>query len=101
MFRTSLAYNANGFKVASLNNAYISKYSLPSNIKGVVVTDVDSNSQAAMAGLHPGDVVMSINNKRVSSLKEFESIYNKIKEGHTIAMTVYSQGMEMLVIFDK
>ncbi len=101
VFRTSLTYNANGFKIADLNDAYIAKYSLPSNIKGVVVTDVNPNSQAAMAGLQPGDVVMSINNKRVSSLKEFESVYNKIKDGRTLAMTVYSQGMEMLVIFNK
>lgn len=101
VFRTSLTYNANGFKVADLNDAYTAKYSLPSNIKGVIVTDVNQDSQAAMAGLQPGDVIMSINNKRVSSLKEFESIYSKIKDGHTIAMTAYSQGMEMLVIFNK
>ncbi len=101
VFRTTLTYNANGFKVADLNDAYISKYSIQPNIKGVVVTSVSQNSQAAMAGLQLGDVITSINNKRVSSLKEFERVYDKIKNGRTIAMTVYSQGMEMLVIFNK
>jgi len=101
VFQLSTSYEANGFKVADLNDAYIAKYSLPSNIKGVVVVSVDPNSPAAMAGLQVGDVIMSVNNRRISSLKEFENAYSKIKKGHTVALTAYSQGMEMLVIFNK
>lgn len=101
VFQLSSSYEANGFKVADLNDAYIAKYSLPSNIKGVVVIDVDPSSPAAMAGLQPGDVIMAVNNRKISSLKDFESVYSKIKKGHTVALTAYSQGMEMLVIFNK
>jgi serine protease Do len=101
VFRLSTSYEASGFKVADLNDAYIAKYSLPSNIKGVVVIEVDPNSQAAMAGLQPGDVITSVNNKRISSLKDFENVYGKIKKGRTVALMAYSQGMEMLIIFNK
>jgi len=101
VFHFSTSYEASGFKVADLNDAYMVKYSLPSNIKGVVVTEVDPNSAAAMAGLQPGDVVTSVNNHQISSLKEFERVYSKIKKGHTVALTAYSQGMELLVIFNK
>ncbi len=102
VFKTSsTVYSANGFSVADLTELYMTKYSIPSNIRGVVVTSVDPNSQAAMAGLQPGDVITSLNNKKISSTKEFEKLYEKIKKNGTVIMSVYSQGMEMLVIFYK
>lgn len=97
----SSTYNASGFVVTDLTELYATKYSIPSNITGVVVTSVNPNSQAAMAGLQPGDVITSLNNKKISSTKEFENLYEKIKKGGTVIMSVYSQGMEMLVIFSK
>ncbi len=101
VFKLSNTYSADGFEVANINEAYIAKYSLPPDLKGVVVTAVNPNSQAAMAGLQPGDVITSVNNKKISSVKEFERIFDKIKAGQTVALTAYSQGMEMLVIFNK
>ncbi len=101
IFNLSTTYSADGFEVANISDAYMAKYSLPPNLKGVVVTAVDPNSQAAMAGLQPGDVIMSVNNKKVSSIKEFKKAYDKIKRGQTVALTAYAQGMEMLVIFNK
>ncbi len=101
VFNLSTSYDADGFKVANLNDAYMAKYSLPSDIKGVVVIEVDPNSAAAIAGLQPGDVITSVNNHQVSSLKEFEKVYSRIRKGHTVALTAYSQGMELLVIFNK
>ncbi len=101
IFKTTSTYTANGFTVAALTELNRSKYSIPSNVTGVVVTDVNPNSQAAMAGLQPGDVIMTLNNKRITSVKEFENLYTKIRKNGTVAMSVYSQGMEMLVIFYK
>jgi serine protease Do len=46
-------------------------------IKGVIVTDLAPNSSAARAGLRPGDVLMEVNRKPVTSVREFADAYGK------------------------
>lgn len=101
VFENTNVYNANGFTVANITPAYASQYSIPSGITGVVVTSVDPNSNAGMAGLEVGDVITSINNQKISSVQDFAKVYQSIPSGGTITMVVYSQGMEMLAIFGK
>ncbi len=48
-------------------------------IKGVVVTDLAQNSPAARAGLRPGDVLMEVNRKPVTNVREFADTYGKAK----------------------
>ncbi len=101
IFQNSNVYNANGFAVANITSAYQTQYSIPSNVSGVVVTSVDPNSNAGMAGLEVGDVITSLNNQQITSAQDFQKIYESIPSGGTLTMVVYSQGMEMLTIFSK
>ncbi len=101
VFQSTTTYNAVGFTVSNMTNAYAAQYSIPSNISGVIVTSVDPNSQASMAGLAVGDVIISLNNKKITSVQDFQSLYDSIPSGGTLSMIVYSQGIEMLAIFSK
>ncbi len=44
---------------------------LPTNTKGVVVTDVQPGSTAAEAGLQKRDVIQEVNRQQMTSLAEF------------------------------
>jgi Do/DeqQ family serine protease len=101
VFQNTNVYNANGFTVANMTSAYASQYSIPSNVTGVVVTSVTPNSNANMAGLEVGDVITSLNNQQITSVQDFQKVYESIPSGGTLTMVVYSQGMEMLTIFSK
>ena len=46
---------------------------LPDDFEGVVVTECTSGGWAAMSGLRPGDVVLSINDRAVKHPDQFES----------------------------
>ena len=54
-----------GMGLAPLNPETRQDYRLGDNAKGVVVTSVDPESDAADKGLHAGDVIMSIGGKDV------------------------------------
>jgi len=101
VFQSTTTYNAVGFTVSNVTNAYSMQYSIPSNVTGVIVTSVDPSSQAAMAGLQVGDVITSLNNQKITSVQDFQSVYDSIPSGGTLSMIVYSQGVEMLAIFGK
>ncbi len=101
VFENTNVYNANGFTVANITPAYAAQYSIPSGVTGVVVTSVDPNSNAAMAGIEVGDVITSVNNQKINSVQDFSKVYQSIPSGGTVTMVIYSQGMEMLAIFGK
>ncbi len=46
---------------------------------GIVISEVARNSQAAAAGLMPGDVILKLNRKTVNNIKQFRKIYNNKK----------------------
>ena len=48
-----------------------------SYLKGAIVVMVDENSNAALAGLLPGDVITMANAKTISSVKELQAIANQ------------------------
>ena len=50
--------------------------------KGVLVTDVESGSPAAMAGIQPGSLIQEVNRKPIENIKEFkEEVEAAAKEG--------------------
>ncbi len=46
-------------------------------LKGAIVVMVDENSNAALAGLLPGDVITQANSEEISSVKELQNIANQ------------------------
>jgi serine protease Do len=57
-----------------LTPALRDRYRIPQEVGGgVVVTAVQPGSQAASAGLRPGDVVLEVNRKAVTSVDQFQA----------------------------
>ncbi len=46
---------------------------------GVIITDIDEGSPAALAGLQVGDVIVQVNHKPVKKVEEFNSFVSKSK----------------------
>jgi serine protease Do len=56
-----------GLTLSELSGALREKFSLAADAKGVVVTDVDQNSAASEKGLHPGDVIVEVDQQAVAT----------------------------------
>ncbi len=83
-----------GLAVADLDRASRSRFDVPRNIRhGVVVTQVESDSVAARAGLRPGDVILEANRQRISSVGELREL-NRRSRG-AMLLLVYREGATM------
>ena len=65
-----------GMSLAPLGDAQREKYSLPDDVSGVVVLDVEGDSQAAEKGMRPGDVIVEVAQTKVETPAQ---INDKIK----------------------
>jgi serine protease Do len=66
-----------GVSVEDLDARTARQLGLPASTKGVVVTDVDPESQAASAGLKEGDVIQQVNRQPVESSSDFARAVKK------------------------
>jgi serine protease Do len=60
-----------GIAVQDLTPSIRQQLGLPTNTRGVVISDLDPDSPAAQAGLQSGDVIQSINRQPVTSIADF------------------------------
>ena len=90
----------NGVTVADLDRGARQQFDLPSNVKGVVVTDVAPDSAAAEAGLKPGDVIQEINRKPVRTAEEAVKMTEN-SDDKTTLLRVWRNGGSHFVVVDE
>jgi serine protease Do len=73
-----------GVDVQTITPQSAQELGLPSNLQGVVVTNVDPASHAADAGLQQGDVIQQVNRKPVKNTSEFEQALRHSNEGNLL-----------------
>ena len=69
-----------GIALESLSPQNRSAFEIDDSVKqGVVITRLDPRSNAAQAGLRPGDVVLEVNRVRIDTPQRFSELYSKSK----------------------
>ncbi|WP_035476760.1 MULTISPECIES: outer membrane-stress sensor serine endopeptidase DegS [Aliagarivorans] len=63
-----------------------------SNVKGVLVTGVDPNGPAAIAGMMANDILLSINGNEVESVRDAMDIVAETRPGSEIQVRLYRNG---------
>jgi len=72
--------NKLGITVGSLTRERARRYGYEDE-EGVIVTDVEGNSQAYRNGIRDGDLITAINRTRVESVRDYNRIVDKAKTG--------------------
>jgi serine protease Do/serine protease DegQ len=70
---------------------------LARNTKGVMITDVYPGTPAEQAGLRRGDVILSINEKAVTSLRDLRVLIAQTAPGSKVKLKVSRDGKDRLV----
>ncbi len=85
-----------GITVQDLTDEIYARLNLPKKIKGVIVTNIEEDSPAAMR-LMKGDVIQEINRMRITNLKDYENIVSKIEPEEDILLLIYRNGTYLFV----
>ncbi len=85
-----------GITVQDLNGELSERFGYK-GLSGVVVTDVDSGSPAALVGIEPGALIMEINRTAVANVKEFNEAVSKAAEEGSIMLLIKQQGFKQLI----
>jgi serine protease Do len=67
------------------------------NEEGALVAEVMPESPAAKAGLHAGDLILSVDGKRVNEVKDLQRMVAEIRPGTQVGIAVQRDGAETAV----
>lgn len=65
-----------------------SKFKLPSQTQGVVVTEIEPKTPAAEAQIQKGDVLVGMNNQSIDSLDGFNEIIKQIQDEEDVILVI-------------
>jgi serine protease Do len=90
-----------GMTIEPLTPTAVRRLNLPSGTSGALVSDVDGTGQAAQAGLRPGDVIININDQKVTNVDQASKALDAVASGRNARIVVFRGGRELLVMIRK
>ncbi len=75
----------------------LARYLKVSAKRGVMVTSVEPQSPAQNAGLQEGDIILAIDNKKINSIGDYQSVAKGLAAGHTLKATLWRTGKKKTV----
>jgi len=81
-----------GLAVDDLNQDARQQLQMPEEVKGAAIANVRPGSPADDDGLQPGDVVLEVNRKPVTSAEQFSNAVHATPAGKDILLLVWSKG---------
>ena len=78
-----------GLTGEGVSSFYQYYYRMPS---GLYISEVDDSSDAARAGIEPGDILISVNDTRISSQDDLNTILYGSEVGDTVQVVIYRSG---------
>ena len=77
-----------GITVQDLNNSLRKHYNLSADDDGVVVTEMDKNSEAFRSGIREGDIIIRVGTNNVRDLNDFKDLIRTSSRQNTVLLLV-------------
>ena len=90
-----------GMTIEPLTPGLMRRLNLPAGVAGALVSDVDATGQAAQAGLRPLDVIVNINDQKVTNVDQASKALDAVASGRNARIVVFRGGRELLVMIRK
>lgn len=76
-----------GLRVSELTPEIVRRFNI-AETGGIIVIDVESESQGAEAGVRIGDIIKEINHQPIETIKDYKKAIKKLKKGDSILMFI-------------
>ncbi|MCK5164387.1 MAG: DegQ family serine endoprotease [Desulfobacula sp.] len=83
---TDNGYDLFGFRLKQMNSDIARRLGYPDDIKGLVVIDIESGSQASKTNVRHGDLLMEVNRHKVVTTDEYEQYLEKLNKGSIVQL---------------
>ncbi len=80
-----------GVEVTDIDTRTRRQLGIPNNVRGALVSNVEQDSNAAKAGLQPGDVILEIDRQPVRNAQDAVTLSERAK-GDSVLLRVWSNG---------
>lgn len=90
-----------GLELAEITPQLARRFDLSERAEGLVIVDVARGSVAAEAGLEPGDLVRSVNRKRVESMQDFDAAVADLPADHPLVLQVKRGSRSFFVTLER
>lgn len=91
-----------GVRVENISPELAQRLRLPASAKGVVITSVDPNSNAAVAGLARGMVIEEIARQPINNVNDFNAALQKLGNKKSVLLSVVTpQGSSYVVVKEE
>lgn len=86
-----------GISVAELTPGLRNQFKIPTDEKGLIVSDVEQGSAAAKAGIRSGDLLLAIGNQTVESVKDYEKASRGLDISKGVRLQIKRDGFRRFV----
>ncbi|MDD5475978.1 MAG: PDZ domain-containing protein, partial [Syntrophales bacterium] len=69
-----------------------------SDTSGVIVSEVEPGGKAAEAGILPADIIVSLNNTRIDSMKDYLEAVSRVDEKKSLLLLIKRDDTRFFVV---
>jgi serine protease Do len=89
-----------GFNAEELTPALAARLNIKPGAGKAIITAVDPSSNAFMAGLRSGDLILSVNRQSITSFAQYSTLIKNVKEGDMLFLLVERGGNRIYFAFN-
>jgi Do/DeqQ family serine protease len=89
-----------GMFIINITEDIQKQVALPKKSGNLIIAQVEKYTPASIAGLRSGDIIQTVNGKKVTSLSEFYETFNN-NNADTITFGIYRQGQELKIGLER
>lgn len=86
-----------GISVREVTPDLAKRFGLDEDAQGVVIIKIDQDSKAFEAGLRPGDVIVQINKKEISTLDDYKKAVSSVSKKDRLLLLIIRKGEDLFV----
>ena len=88
-----------GITVQNMDESLARYLEVPGN-KGIVIKTVEPKSPAKEAGMQESDIILSIDDKKITSIDDYKSVTKSIAAGDTLQAMLWRNGKKQTVVIN-
>lgn len=86
-----------GMRVENINQAILNRFGLDNVDNGVIVIDILNSSIASESGIMVGDIISRVGDSEISSVSEFKSAINNLKDQESVLFLIKRRGGSIFI----